>query len=362
MHFVIYIRYNMPTCKPSYAALITSERVLSGSSAQYALAPALGANTKDLWQVVLNPQRSVADKYALVSMAAVENERYQYRRYGPVTLAMFVQNADNNGTTYSVLVQGCKDLVLNMRETVFAGEVFDSVYDQLVQLWEEKATYTFAQWKRERGTILATKGMSLEPTIELASSFTELFDREVDYGMKLLSQHWRALCALSHKYRAQHASTVMLQLVTAIKLQALQNIGGMQLVVPLAEIHELLIEKALIPQCILKSVQHVYHFNEHGNSFSHRLTPISQAHVNAALRYAGEQQCLPEFIQMPDMNRAVAGIYADPGMYGIVVSNTTLITQDVFLCLSDQLKKLNSAVLKTFGSTVTPLENADGGR
>ena len=105
---------------------------------------------------------SPEDRYALVSAAAIINDRRQYKGYGTTTLALYVANADDQGTSEQVLLRGCKTFVNNITSTVFANEVCDSVYEQWVQIWEEKATYTFAQWKRERGAILAIKGMKLD--------------------------------------------------------------------------------------------------------------------------------------------------------------------------------------------------------
>ena len=168
----------MPSCKTAHAALITPELVLEGAVPQYALAPALGANTKDLYRFVIDERISPADRNAQVAMAALTNDRHQYRRFGTTTLALYTQNADDQGTSEQVLIRGCKAYIDSIVSTVFANEVFDSVYEQWIQNWEEKATYTFEQWKRERGTILAIKGLLLEPTIEVSGSFTELFDIE----------------------------------------------------------------------------------------------------------------------------------------------------------------------------------------
>ena len=153
----------MPSCKTSLPAPITSDRVLYGKEAQYALAPALGANAKQLLDVITDPHLSAADKYLITSRAALTNERYLYKRFGLETLAKMIQNVDNNSPNDIVLVQGCLMFATEMCDVLFAGQQIDSVYAQMIQLWEDKATYTFARGRMSAVRYWQRKGYHLKP-------------------------------------------------------------------------------------------------------------------------------------------------------------------------------------------------------
>ena len=109
------------------------------------------------FQIVINSQLSPADRYALVAQAALVNERNQHRRFGTTSLALYVDAAATHSTTEQVLLSGCRAFVDSVTVTVFANEYFAGVYEHWVQIWEEKATYSFEQWRRQDGMILARK-------------------------------------------------------------------------------------------------------------------------------------------------------------------------------------------------------------